>query len=165
MSDKDFHKLFELVIDELLELAKDDLEKFNTYCLHDSISISEFDDVEPCGGGWSVCWYDEETEHHVQVSFSTKTGTMITSINDDRHEIDVGWGTQYPELKKKFMRLHNGVEYFRDVEKVQEQLDSFYSAVSGVFPNAVDKLIFQGVDDEEEPEEKSSSKSEKSGNN
>ena len=157
MTDLDYHKLFELILDELLVRADEDISRF-TYTDNDSeddrdifMLFRKTDESRERSIVWDTS-VKKDGDEELTFTFNSTERTMSVEMpyEDSRTELDVGWGTEHGSLKMKFMRLYHLVEEYVDVELEEENLGKFYDSVQQTFPTIMDKFILEISDDEKD---------------
>lgn len=155
MSDLNYCQLFELIIDELLEKAEEDISRFSCNENDNYSDADAFFNNQKAGKIRNIEWKDPRcNDETLMIDVNLTDGTMYIEMPGEEEGIeeDIGHGTNNATLKKKFFRLYRLVEEYVNVQLAEETMSSFYDAVQRTFPSMMDRLILEKHDDEEQKE-------------
>lgn len=145
MYNNEFSQLFLLVIEELNELVE-----------YNAKAVTYKDD--DYSWGWD-CEMKTDPKYMRSISiscisrktsmvFDFNDGEMTVNIDGASHALDVGRGSQYPELKSSFFKLYKRVKNYWTVQNKKEEEEEFVKRLYINFPHLMDKILL-GSENEE----------------
>lgn len=162
-------KLLNLVLDRLIDYAKDDMSSFRArkQDYMDSIQsevCDEYDDpiwISRKNKGFNIDWNpknnswkpDEYTyKGRVDLRYNLMDKTVSIYADGYSRRVEIGGGSENKDIKIKMMKLFKEVKEWEKIEVPRKEREDFINGLTNIFPDILDHMILEGNYDEEDEE-------------